>query len=103
MRPRLAAQLNSEKVIGRVLSPQVIPAYRWDALAGLLGGIYMGAIFPFVMRIARADLQASRLEISLLTAAPFIGSLLAPLWARQMVGRAKMPFCVYSWTFARAL
>ena len=103
MRPRLAAQLNTEKVIGRVLSPQVIPAYRWDALAGLLGGIYMGAIFPFVMRIARADLQASRLEISLLTAAPFIGSLLAPLWARQMVGRAKMPFCVYSWTFARAL
>lgn len=103
MLSRLVEQVNTEKIIRRVLSPQVIPAYRWDALAGLLGGIYMGAIFPFVMRIARADLHASRLEISLLTAAPFIGSLLAPLWARQMVGRAKMPFCVYSWTFARAL
>jgi MFS family permease len=103
MLSRLAEKINGERLIGRVLSPQVIPAYRWDALAGLLGGIYMGAIFPFVMRIARADLHASRLEISLLTAAPFIGSLLAPLWARQMVGRDKMPFCVYSWTFARAL
>ncbi len=103
MLSRLAEKVNSDRIIGRVLSPQVIPAYRWDALAGLLGGIYMGAIFPFVMRIARADLHASRLEISLLTAAPFIGSLLAPLWARQMVGRSKMPFCVYSWTFARAL
>lgn len=103
MLSRLAEKVNGERIIGRVLSPQVIPAYRWDALAGLLGGIYMGAIFPFVMRIARADLHASRLEISLLMAAPFIGSLLAPLWARQMVGRSKMPFCVYSWTFARAL
>ena len=103
MLSRLAEKLNGEGIVGRVLSPHVIPAYRWDALAGLLGGIYMGAIFPFVMRIARADLHASRLEISLLTAAPFIGSLLAPLWARQMVGRSKMPFCVYSWTFARAL
>lgn len=103
MLSRLAEKLNGEGIVGRVLSPHVIPAYRWDALAGLLGGIYMGAIFPFVMRIARADLHASRLEISLLTAAPFIGSLLAPLWARQMVGRSQMPFCVYSWTFARAL
>ena len=103
MLSRVVEKLNGARLVGRVLSPHVIPAYQWDALAGLLGGIYMGAIFPFVMRIARADLQASRLEISLLTAAPFIGSLLAPLWARQMVGRAKMPFCVYSWTFARAL
>ncbi|MGQ9488003.1 MAG: MFS transporter [Armatimonadota bacterium] len=103
MLSRLVEKVNGERIIGRVLSPHVIPAYRWDALAGLLGGIYMGAIFPFVMRIARADLHASRLEISLLTAAPFLGSLLAPLWARQMVGRSKMPFCVYSWTFARAL
>lgn len=92
-----------EGFAARALSPQVMPVYRWDALAGLLGGMYMGAIFPFVMRIARADLEASRVEISLLTAAPFIGSLLAPLWARQMLGKAKMPFCVYSWTFARAL
>ncbi|MER3473458.1 MAG: hypothetical protein C4335_05365 [Armatimonadota bacterium] len=103
MLSRLVEKVNGERLVGRVLSPHVIPAYRWDALAGLLGGIYMGAIFPFVMRIARADLHASRLEISLLTAAPFIGSLLAPLWARQMVGRSKMPFCVYSWIFARAL
>lgn len=103
MLSRLAQKVNGVWIAERVLSPQVIPAYRWDALAGLLGGIYMGAIFPFVMRIARADLHASRLEISLLTAAPFIGSLLAPLWARQMVGRSKMPFCVYSWIFARAL
>lgn len=103
MLSRLSEKINSERIIGRVLSPQVIPTYRWDALAGLLGGIYMGAIFPFVLRIARADLGASRLEISLLMAAPFIGSMLAPLWARQMVGKSKMPFCVYSWTFARAL
>lgn len=100
---RLGAKVNSERIFGRFLSPQVIRPFQWDALAGLLGGIYMGGIFPFVMRIARADLEASRVEISLLMAAPFIGSMLAPLWARQMVGKAKMPFCVYSWVFARSL
>jgi MFS family permease len=75
----------------------------WDILAGICAGAYMGALFPFLLRIARGELHASDLAISLLIAAPFVGNLLAPIWARQMEGRAKMPFCLASWIPARML
>lgn len=66
-------------------------------------GLYSGAIFPFLGRIARGDLHASALEISIMSAAPFIGNLFSPVWARQMEGRAKVPFVVWSGVAARGL
>jgi MFS family permease len=62
----------------------------------------MGAVFPFVTRTAK-ELHASDAAIGWINAAPFLGNLLAPIWARQMEGKAKMPFCVWSWTIARLL
>lgn len=75
----------------------------WDVLAGALAGVYMGMTFPFFTRIARGDLHAPDVAIALMSAAPFVGNLLSPLWARQMEGRAKMPFVLGSWLPARAL
>jgi MFS family permease len=63
----------------------------------------MGLAFPFFTRIARGDLHASETAIALLAAAPFLGNLCSPLWARQMEGRSKMPFVQGSWISARSL
>ena len=76
---------------------------RWDVLAGACVGAYTGMSFPFFIRIARGDLGASDAAIALLAAAPFVGNLFAPIWARQMEGRSKLPFCLASWTVARAM
>ncbi|MBC8104435.1 MAG: MFS transporter [Cytophagales bacterium] len=76
---------------------------RWDFLAGACSGAYMGLAFPFFTRIARGDLHASETAIALLAAAPFLGNLCSPLWARQMEGRSKMPFVQGAWITARSL
>ena len=78
-------------------------AYRRDAWAGMLGGIYTGAIFPFVAFIARDQLHASVTLISLMMAAPFIGSMFALFYAHAMEGRRKLPYVVWSTITARAL
>ncbi|MGQ9524733.1 MAG: MFS transporter [Armatimonadota bacterium] len=78
-------------------------SYVYDSIAAVLVGLYSGAIFPFLGRIARGDLHASAFEISLMSAAPFIGNLFSPVWARQMEGRAKVPFVVWSGLGSRAL
>jgi MFS family permease len=75
----------------------------WDIAAGCCAGAFTGICFPFVPRIARGDLHAAEWAIGLMAAAPFVGNLLSPIWARQMEGRAKMPFCLGSWIPARFL
>jgi len=78
-------------------------AYRRDARSGMLGGIYSGAIFPFVGYIARDRLHASVALIGLMTAAPFIGNMFALFYANAMEGRRKMPYVVWSQVIARSL
>ena len=77
-------------------------SFRWDALTGGLTGLYMGMTSPFFVKIARGDLHSSQTAIALLIAAPFVGNLFSPFWARTMEGREKKPFCVFSWVIARA-
>lgn len=76
---------------------------EWDMLAGLCAGAFTGMVFPFLTKIARGELHASSNAIALMVAAPFIGNLFSPFWARQMEGKDKLPFCFYSWSAARAL
>jgi MFS family permease len=78
-------------------------AYRLDRQASYFAGIYMGAIFPFVAVIARDQLRADAFILSLMTAAPFLGNLLALFWARAMEGKPKLPFMFWSQTVARSL
>jgi len=82
---------------------QARDAYRRDARAGMLVGIYTGAIFPFIGYIARDRLHASVEMIGLMTAAPFIGNMFALFYANAMEGRRKMPYVVWSGAIARML
>ena len=97
---RLRARRFSRDTLG--VPRNVRTTLRWDILAGAFAGVYIGAVFPFITRTAK-ELHASDAAIGWINAAPFIGNMLAPLWARQMEGRAKMPFCVWSWTIGRLL
>lgn len=87
----------------RSLPPTALDALRLDTIAGLLAGAYAGCIWTFVTRVARADLHASGVQMGWITAAPAIGYVFATLWARQMEGRAKMPFVWWTWMAARGL
>jgi len=53
------------------------PNFRLDASAAFLSGLYAGGIFPFTAFIARDRLQAGGFELGLMTAAPFVGNLIA--------------------------
>jgi MFS family permease len=88
---------------GRLIPYGARRAYRLDRLASLLAGLYMGSIFPFVGVIARGQLHASADVLALITAAPFIGNLLALFWAQAMEGRPKLPFVKWSQLAARAV
>lgn len=92
-----------EVFLERAVPDTARDAYRRDAWSGLLGGAYSGAIFPFVGFIARDRLHADVYLIGLMTAAPFIGSALAILYANAMEGRKKMPYLVWPLVVARAI
>jgi MFS family permease len=88
---------------GRMVPGQARRAYRRDRLSSFLAGLYMGSIFPFVGVIAREQLHAGPAILGFMTAAPFIGNLLALFWARAVEGRAKLPFVRWSYLAARAV
>ena len=79
------------------------PAYKLDAWASILVGIYTGGIFPFVLLIAQKELHANAFMLALMTSAPFIGNCFALLWANVMEGKQKMPFAAGSWYIARGV
>lgn len=104
----------------RAVPVAVRPAYRLDRKASLFAGVYSGSIFPFVGVIARGVLHASGFEISVMTAAPFVGYLLAIFYANAVEGKRKvrsmvapfflcrlilflMMFATTSWTFVLLL
>jgi MFS family permease len=101
----LSARLRARRTARNALGIPRATRYSlgWDLLAGAFSGAYMGMAFPFFTKIARGELHAPEAAIALMSAAPFIGNLLSPVWARQMEGRAKMPFVIWSWLTARFL
>jgi MFS family permease len=78
-------------------------AFKWDAVAGLLSGLYFGALFPFLGVIARRDLHASPYLIALLGAGWSVGNLFTPLVAHHIRRRAKLPYVVWPWLVARSI
>ncbi len=90
-------------IFEKAIPEQARDAYRRDCTAGILLGLYTGAVFPFIGYIARDRLHASVELIGLMTAAPFLGNMLALFWANAMEGRPKMPYVVWSCVVARAL
>lgn len=78
-------------------------AFRWDATAALLTGLYLGGVYPFLGVIARRDLQASAFLIACLSASWSVGNLFAPLTAYYIRGRPKLPYAVGPGLAARSL
>jgi hypothetical protein len=86
------AKVGAKQVLRREVPGEARYAFRVDLIASLLAGLYTGAVFPFIGVIARGDLQASKSMLALITAAPFLGNLLALFWARAIEGRSKTQF-----------
>jgi MFS family permease len=86
-----------------VLPPQTRTAWKWDLATGWLAGFYQGCVWTFVFRVARAELHASSAQMAWISAAPAVGFIFSAVWARQMEGRAKLPFCYWTWTAARGM
>ncbi|HPP76067.1 MAG TPA: MFS transporter, partial [Armatimonadota bacterium] len=78
-------------------------AYRYDAWASILAGLFTGTIMPFYLLIARKSLDASPFLISLMTASLFIGNVLSLLSTNAMEGKRKMPFVVWPWYIGRGI
>lgn len=78
-------------------------AYRKDVLSGILFAVTFGLTGPFFAVIAREQLRASALEISIITMAPVAGGVLSIIWVSLMAGRPKMPFATWAWIVGRAL
>ena len=76
--------------------------FSLDLAGAVLVGVYMAAINTFVPVVARR-LGASPFLLSLITAAPAAGNILAVLSAPYLQGRRKMPYMVAAWTMGRGL
>ena len=73
-----------------------------DLNGAIFVGVYVAAVNTFVPVVARR-LGASPLLLSLITAAPAAGNILAVLSAPYLQGRHKMPYMVAAWTLGRGL
>lgn len=97
------ARIGAKQVVRRQVPGGARYAFRIDFTAMLLAGLYTGAVFPFINVIARDDLGASENVLAWITAAPFLGNLMALFWARAMEGRRKIPFVKWSHIGARSM
>jgi DHA1 family inner membrane transport protein len=95
------ARVGAKTVVRRQVPGGARAAFRTDLTAMFLAGLYTGAVFPFITVIARDDLKAGPGILAFITAAPFLGNLLALFWARAMEGRRKVPFVKWSHLTAR--
>jgi predicted MFS family arabinose efflux permease len=95
------ARVAATRAVLRRVPGNARSAFRVDLTSMFLTGLYTGAVFPFVSVIARDDLKASTQVLAMLTAAPFLGNLMALFWARAMEGREKVPFVKWSQVAAR--
>jgi len=78
-------------------------ALKWDSTSGLLGGLFSGALFPFLGVIARHDLHASTYLIALLTASGSVGNLFNPVVAHYIRERKKLPYVVWPLALGRCV
>lgn len=85
------------------IPPRAYQAWKWDFASGTLFGLYNGCIWTFVPKIARENLHASSMEMGWIMSAPALGFLFALLWAQQMEGRSKLPFCYIAWLISRGM
>ena len=89
--------------LGDYIPEDVWYNWKWDALAGFFAGIYTGSTWLFAFQLARGELHATKQQMGFAVSAQAIGFLFVIFWARQMEGRAKLPFVTITWTISRGL
>ncbi len=85
------------------LSKPVRHALKWDSISAAVGGLSVGAMFPFLGVILRRDLGASAFLIAVLGASWSVGNLFNPLMAYHLRGRVKLPYAVWPPIVSRLL
>ncbi len=90
-------------LFAKSIVPEARRAYKLDAYAAILAGLFNGAIFPFVGFIARNYLKADVHLISLFVAAPYLGNIFSLFGAGAISNRNNMPWVIFSWILARGL
>lgn len=70
-------------------------------MSGALSATMSGLTGPFVAVIARDTLQATDLQIAILSMSGVAGHLMAIYWAKLLEGRRKMRFAVTAFSIAR--
>jgi len=68
----------------------------------MFGGLFSGALFPFLGVIARRDLAASVFLIALLNASGSVGNLFNPLIAYRIRNKPKLPHVIWPSLVGRA-
>ena len=87
----------------RTLPESCRRALKWDSTSGLLGGLFSGALFPFLGVIARHDLHASTYLIALLASSGAVGNLFNPVVAHYIRERKKLPYVVWPLALGRCV
>jgi MFS family permease len=87
----------------RIVPESCRRALQWDATSGLVGGLFSGALFPFLGVIARHDLHASTYLIALLTSSGAVGNLFNPVVAHYIREREKLPYAVWPLALGRSV
>jgi len=76
--------------------------FKWDALSGLLVGLFSGGLYPFLGVIARQELRASAYAIGLFGVSGSVGNLFSPVLAHHTRNRPKLPYVVWPFAIGRA-
>ncbi|MBM3449914.1 MAG: MFS transporter [Armatimonadetes bacterium] len=84
------------------LRPSARRAFVIDFRAGILFGVFAGAVIPFLAVTARR-IGASPLEVAIVTSAPAIGMILTAYWATFVMGRNPIPYVVWPAVVGRSM
>ena len=83
--------------------PEAGKAFKKELAASIVCGVMVGGLSPFITFVASHRLHASATLISLIAAAPWVGSFLSPVYANAMQGKRKMTFVTNTWIVGRSI
>ncbi|MBI5683257.1 MAG: MFS transporter [Deltaproteobacteria bacterium] len=78
----------------KALPLRVRHTFYYDIKAAALFGIFGGCVLPFIAIIGR-KIGATELQISLLTAAPYIATAFAVFWTADILGKGRVWYVVW--------
>jgi MFS transporter, DHA1 family, staphyloferrin B biosynthesis exporter len=81
--------------LGMVMDRQTRWNFLCEAINALFLGVFLGIVNPFTLPLA-VRMGAGPMAVWLMTAAPFMGNILSPLWASLSYNTRKLPWVVWA-------